>query len=245
MSLAIKLSSLIEEWLAAGRQRNLQMLANKSGVSYSTVRRIAQGEVDPGLSNTISIVSAILPKDKALALVNEHFPETAGLLSREAAHKVETLDEISDIDDFNRDDFLVLSLAATSAGVTQSKVQTKLGERGLQSLDKLLAAGVLQKEGSSFKAIKDRFNILGLNLLLSEMHWIIDAFDKKLIDRFGSFVSLNTQGLNVQGIKDAHKVLCEAEKALTTITNDPARQGGNVMAFGIVSTYLDAEKGEI
>jgi transcriptional regulator with XRE-family HTH domain len=62
MGLSAELAGLLSDWLAAGRNRNLQSLATKSGVSYSTVRRIAQGEVEPGLSNTIAIASIVYPR---------------------------------------------------------------------------------------------------------------------------------------------------------------------------------------
>jgi len=247
VSLKDDITSAIEVWLQSRRGATLLMLSKLSGVSYTTLQRVAQGEVEPSLKVVMLLLPVIMPKekegDRASKLLLEHFPETGYWIKAADDAGIEPLPEVGLLENFSREDFIVLSMGATSLGTTKERILAKLGEKAQESLDKLLAAGVLLEDNGRVVASKKKFRVLGHEKVLREIGWLAEMFDFKLLDKWGSMYSIKTEGLSDEALKKGQRIMIDASDKLTELFSDPSNHGENVMGYALFSTFIDASKG--
>lgn len=238
-----ELGTLIEEWLASRRHSSLHLLSKLTGVSYSTVVRMAQREVEPTLKNAMLILPVLLPAQKygrqAADLLLKYFPETGHFLASDDAKNIQPLEELADIENFSKEDFVVLSLAATTQGVSLKRVTEKLGERGAQSLTKLLNVGALQLHGDRYTTSLERFKVLGHEKTMQQITYLCESFDFDKLDVWGSMYRLKTEGLSDAAVLKIHHILDQASEDIDAILLDKNNHGPNVMGYAMVSTFLD------
>jgi transcriptional regulator with XRE-family HTH domain len=249
MSLKDELAQAIDEWIQNRRRGSVSLLAKLSGVSYNTVLRIAQKEVEPSFKAVALMLRVLMPKekygDKGANFLVKHFPETGYFLEKDGQIDVEELDEIVRLDSFNREEFIALSIVATSDGASKDRIVAKLGEKGHASLEKLENAGIIFEYDGRYFASKKRFKIPGTQRILTEIRWLTELYDEGLDDCYGSYFRLKTEGLSDEGVMLAHKILDEASDKLSELIHNPTYHGPNVMGYGLVSTYVDAPKGGV
>ena len=77
LPLAEALKLEIDKYLSERPNRSIASLARKSGLAYSTVRRMAQGEAQPELSTVITILGATLGRDGFITFLKSYFPKEA------------------------------------------------------------------------------------------------------------------------------------------------------------------------
>ena len=64
----------VNDYLAQSSVRSVAFLARKSGVSYSTVRRIVQGKGEADLSSLIPLLKVVLNPEECLAFIQRFYP---------------------------------------------------------------------------------------------------------------------------------------------------------------------------
>lgn len=245
MSLTDELADLIEGWLANRRGASIGLLAGMASVHYNTIHRILSRDVeDPKLESVVGLIQILLPEEihgsKAAEFVVRHFPKTGGLIKVQNSHGIKTMSEFNTLKDFNRNDFIIISMASTAEGLSRDKAIEKLGRTAaLDSLAKLEEAGIIIFDNAVHRVAKERFKILARDKVLQEIGWLTEIFDGKLVDDFGSLYRLITEGLSSEAILRIHRILVAAADEIDSIIDDPKNHGPHVMGYGIVSTFID------
>lgn len=241
-------AKLIEEWLEWRNGASLKLLANATGLHYNTIRSYAQGEAEtaPSLETCMALLRIMLPKDRfgdrAQKWMLKHWPDMREFMfmNSQDSNGVEPLTEIALLETFTKPDFILISLAGTHEGTSKEKAIDRLGrETAMDSISKLLNAGVLKKYGDRYIVCKERFQILGSVRVLQQIAWLAEIFDHKLLDFRGSLYRLITAGLSWEAIEKIHKVVFDSTTVVEGIVNDPANRGPHIMGYGIISTFID------
>jgi hypothetical protein len=244
MGLTDEIADLIQKWMASRKGATLSMLAKLSGVHYNTVQRLAQREViEPTLDSMLALVPVLLPREKygneGTAFLLRHFPKTGYFAQSLAENGIEPLIEIGALENFNRNDFLILALAATKSGLRKELAIEKIGrDPALDSIAKLHTAGVLVQDGDVYRSSKETFQILGSERVIKEIIWLCESFNFKMIDRHGSLYRFITQGLTEDAVLRIHRILFQASAEIEKIVCDPQNHGDQVLGYGIVSTFI-------
>jgi len=249
MTLQDELSTILEQWLTSRKNASLNLLSKLSGVSYTTVLRVAQKEVEPSFKVVALLLPVLLPKekfgDKASKFIVKHFPEAGYFVKTNDDAEYEPLEELGKLESFLRNDFVALSLSATSQGLTHDRAKEKLGDKADATIQKLLSAGVIFEDDGVYRASKRRFKLTSTDKVLTEISWLTELYDYELHEAWGSFYRLRSEGLSEVGVKKIHQILREADDKMVEVLDNPEHHGANVMGYGIVSTYLDAPTGGV
>lgn len=119
-----ELQKIVRRYLDEGRGRTAQSIALKSGVSVSTVRRIAQGEVrESSLANVFAILKVVASQHERFAFLTKHFPDAGEYLEAVAvkAGITEDVDDSLERALYDAERFTIISLASTPAWLHQGK----------------------------------------------------------------------------------------------------------------------------
>lgn len=76
------LTAAIHSWLQAGRNRSLSALARRTGIAYSTIRRVAQNESAPHPYTALSIADVVMPTSQRIEFLKKHFPTIGNLFDK-------------------------------------------------------------------------------------------------------------------------------------------------------------------
>ncbi|HYX39277.1 MAG TPA: helix-turn-helix transcriptional regulator [Oligoflexus sp.] len=144
---AQSLAAAISRWLDGRHTRSLQMLARLSSVSYSTVRRVAQGEVDPSQEVAIAIASIIMPEAELRDFVGSRWPALKRFVVNVSYRTTE-----DDLARFlhSEEHLKVLVLASYVHGVDEKDVVEAFGQGLLPYFEDVVASGVLTRKGDKW-----------------------------------------------------------------------------------------------
>ena len=144
------LAKKIEEWIAVSPKRNLSSLQRKSGVSYSTLRRVAQRESLPSDSSTLSILYVVASRDEILSYLKDKNPGFYKFYLDTILDQKRTKTEEEISARFScKNSFICLVLAYT-IGATREHVEKLLGSVGTNTLYQLADEGYLKEIGGVF-----------------------------------------------------------------------------------------------
>ncbi|RYZ63400.1 MAG: XRE family transcriptional regulator, partial [Proteobacteria bacterium] len=78
----------INTWIDGNRSRSLSGLARRTGVAYSTIRRIAQNESVPHPYTALSISEVVMSTGQRLEFLKTHFPTIGNLMDECYGNKI-------------------------------------------------------------------------------------------------------------------------------------------------------------
>jgi len=193
----------IDAYLSARPNRSIASLARKSGLGYSTIRRLAQGEATPELSTVVTVIGAIQSRDGFVSFLKEHFPKEGSVFEQ---HFV-TTSQFSEegLDYFLRDEIssYIIHLAATHAGTSVADISRILGERGLAKLDDLIDSGFVEKnrEGQ-IRFYKESFAFTNFETFLQNIKLHAGYFNLKNLGSDAALIALQTESVDAEGLKE-------------------------------------------
>ncbi|RYE58292.1 MAG: hypothetical protein EOP48_03850 [Sphingobacteriales bacterium] len=243
MGLIEELSLFIERWQSDRRNHTLPMLARLSGVSYPTVRRIAQRETVPELGSVINILSIVASVEETKTFLQKHNAVLAKVLDS-SLYSGEPLKGLAEIDNFTLQDFLVIALAATQDGTDQKEILFRAGKLGADSIEKLMSAGVIERSGDRIVTIAQNVRTIGDERVLKSIALLCEAFDYKQINSRGSLFRFKSEGLSKEAVLQIYKILYEASNQIQQIMDDEKNRGEYVLGVGMVSTFIKFPEGE-
>jgi hypothetical protein len=141
------LATAISRWLDARPTRSLQMLARLSSVSYSTVRRVAQGEVDSSQEVAVAIASIVMPDPELRDFVGSRWPALKKFVLNVSYRTPE-----DDLARFmhSEEHLRVLVLASHVHGIDEKDVIETFGQGSVPYFEDIITAGVLSKKGTKW-----------------------------------------------------------------------------------------------
>lgn len=209
----------------------------RSGVSYTTVRRAAQGEQSLSLQMTIMIGDLIFDRTKLKEIISTHFPE----FSKVAFNNYWQQPENEAYYDFvtSKEHFPILMLASNEGGTTREEILLTFGIKAELPTDQLLESGLLKEINGRINLCQNSVGVTSKKIARSNIEIMLDLCNpqnESINDASQAFTY--TQGLNVEGVRAACAILREADEKLYKLLSD-SKYHGNVLWFsGILSNVL-------
>jgi hypothetical protein len=241
----MELSSYIREktqaWLSAKPGiRSYQMLADRSKLGYSTVRRLTTAEEPTpySLQALLQLASVILTPEETREVVKKHFPDSLHILQRPFTFATEAnLDPI-----INKESMLAVALACPDDGIEFEKLVEVLGSRWSDTVNALLESEILRYSEGRIKLSSDYVFDPDPKRNQNWIRQIVALYDYHRTNEKGNFTAFRIHGFNDDGIDRIQRMLQKMERELEEITGDAALRGPislGVLGMSVLMTPRD------
>jgi len=217
-------------------------IETKTGVPYSTLRRIVQLQGSPQPEAVIKIFMALGLDKELVDYMDEFHPEIASVMAIKNSHNREyQYVEENDRQYFSDESYyLILSLAYTTAGTTEREIQTQLGEIGLSKLGMLLNKGLIIKLESGRLVGKITDFKLPFADVKKRIEYALKHYRLEEAGGINNWLSYQTESLNEEGLK-ALKSLHQSQfnERKEKIFSNPMYLGNiKVYSTSVSSTFI-------
>ena len=234
------LQSRIERYLSESKHRSLHTLAARAQVSYSTVRRIAQGEVKTvDLSNALAILQATGDWPSTLGFLKEHFPDAGKYLEAVTMkrHLSENIDPNLEASLLEFSKFVIISLAATPFGATRQRIIDVVGKKAGPLLDEMLVGDLLKEEGGKVFTTQENFGTTDLAVQTAQVQHCLAFVSRDHQGKRRQQSGVFTEGVSREGQEKIHAIF---EKALLEMHEVSAKDKGDIPIYygALMGTFL-------
>lgn len=237
-----ELQRRIEQYLAGGRSRTLHSLAGRSGVSYSTLRRIAQSECKAvELPSAIGILQATATWADTLDFLERHFPGTGKHLQKLTGPATDNASDELERALLGFEKFVAISMAATPMGTTEKDVVDAVGIHAAAQIEELLGAGVLVLRNGRLFTAQANFASLDVDRTAAQVGHCLRLLRAEHMGQQMQIAALHSNGVSREGQKEIHETLATA---LARVDDIAARNPGALPVFyGLVMGTFAAGRG--
>lgn len=232
---AIEIQNYINKYLKKSKKNNLKSLSKSSGITYPTLRRLANGEGSPSYRTAICILMVITNNDSQAVCnyLDQYFPNEAKLFKTILQKTEFAEDELQDTleDEF---DYFVLAYIGTKVS-TKNSIARILGNPGLKSLDKFINQNLVFEENGKLRLKTDNYMLTNNNILNTiKSHALF--FNQDMIGSEGACLYNLTEGVSIEGIR---KIKAELNLFLTKACEIMDNYNGNIPIFlnGMMNAY--------
>lgn len=232
-ALLADLVDAINAWMEGGRGRSLSGLARRTGVAYSTIRRIAQNESVPHPYTALAISEVVMATHPRLDFLKKHFPTIGNLMEEcyptklESEPNGEAIQKYLRMEPHNR----IFNIAATVRGTNRRAIQSLCGQVGVDALDEMLDEGILvELSEGTIKYTNDSWTHSNIDEALSQIRHSTEHFDKNLIGTVGASLMHSTGSIKREKVPEVKELVLKFIKDLSALKNDEA-SGGDVHFF--------------
>lgn len=228
------IKTVIDDYISGHRTRSLATLARQSGVSYSTLRRMAQKEGTPTAEPVLKIIDVALDGKSRGDFLARFFPEisrSVGLLGVEGATNGESNSLLKPY--YSREPHgLILLLAQNQCGTNIETVSRLCGEPGLQAVSELINEGLIAvEEGTDNLSLLSGSSIhLDASMILNCMRTAISRFDHSLLGTEAARIGHISGGISLEGLSQIRQVVTDALAEIVAIKEN-TRFYGNIPFF--------------
>ncbi len=226
-ALLADLVDAINAWTEGSRNRSLSGLARRTGVAYSTIRRIAQNESVPHPYTALAISEVVMSLQQRIEFLKKHFP-TIGNLMEEAYPKLsvqpneESFQRFLRMEPHNR----IFSIAATAKGTNRRQIASLCGQVGIDSVNEMLDEGLLvELNDGTIKYSNDNWTYANVDEALSQVRLSTQHFDKTLVGTDGASLMHSTGSIKPELIPEVKKLVLKFIKDLNTLKNAEESEG--------------------
>ena len=244
MSLVDDIEEVIEKYLQKSKYYSLHTLAQKSGIGYTTIRRLAQKEAGrPNADTVINLIDAALGPAERIAFLKKHFPKISNLL--EDVYKNQNHNSYNEAErHFLRKSLhsFIFNLAATARGTTVDTIKRIKGEHGLAALDEMLMHEVLHKD--RFNKVRYRsegWNTANADIILDQIRFATDYFDKSLLGTDAARMAHITASVSGDAMKKVHKLCTKFFYDLLEIQKNPENLGDIPIFIDMMMNVMDSK----
>jgi DNA-binding phage protein len=230
-----ELSAYIAEWLEGGKHRSLHLLAKSSGVSYTTVRRIAQGEGKPTFDNVMSLLKIIRDQDQMVAFLRKHYPENKTYIDLVARTRVTPSYEQALLD---YEKFVIISLAASAEGVSADEVVSLLGKPAEAKLRELEEDELVEVVNGRHRSKEQNFASVDLENMKVQIGHCARMIRKEHRGQQKQFISITSEMVTEAGQRKIYDIIARAVSEVDAVI---AQEKGSVPVF--VGTLMGMFKG--
>lgn len=240
MAVGPTLVTAIEKWMDGKRSRTLGMLARLSNVSYSTVRRAAQGEGEPSQQVALDLASVVMAENEFREFVGSHWPALRRfVVDVNYKRGEESLHAFLN----SEGHFKVIVLASGHDGTTEEEVKAKFGESHLSYLEDLIDSGFLTSKASGSWAFDREIGDVSMGLArkcLASLAGIADPKNDKIDGASTAWVGW--ESLSADAAVRCNNVLAKAIEELFSIFNDKANRGDVLVYAGALLNVLKGQE---
>jgi hypothetical protein len=242
-TLLAELQTALASYLDNHKNLSIQSISNKTGVSYSTIRRILQNEANDVRDETIlSLILVVMPQAQRLQFLQTHYPALGALLKEAQSQAVEepALDHFKlRMYRFKDPHNYILKMALTAHGTTRKDIFRILGERGVSALDEMLEDKFLFEDRNNKVSHPSRGSfIMNSDDILHQIKKDADYYDKSLVgSQFARLAHLSAS-LSLSAYKELIELVSEFAKKSDRLKEASQNQGAIPVFIDImVNTY--------
>ncbi|WP_141736130.1 hypothetical protein [Oligoflexus tunisiensis] len=235
------LAQSIREWLEAKPNRSLRMLARLTSISYSSVRRAAEGTVEQTQEIVLPIASFVMSPGRLSEFIRAYFPK----LEKAVLDVYYPANDSDDIIDFilSEEHSAIIMLSSSRQGTTREEVVTLFGDVSAEYFDDIEASGVLTEIDGRLYLEKD---IGGISLHQGRrlLTLIVRSCSRKGDSiPFASYANAGWESLTPEATKDVYRIMERTGKEVHAIASNPENRGDVLVAFGMLHNVIKgAEK---
>lgn len=233
------LSSYIDAYLSGSKTRSLMGLATKSGVAYTTIRRMLQCEQNPSLSTALSVMQVVATDEQIVEFAKKHWPDKASIIEKHAQLSKDVDKEALFAAISDPDSFQLLCLSSMDEGVSASDAFRIVGARAERKLEKLLSIGIIEEKRGHFYSKE---------FLLSDLRPIANAIHNsaELLVRGYEYqaeaATWQVDGLNEEGIRAVKTLVKEFAEKLQDIRRAPDCKGSSSTVVAAFALRMDLKQ---
>ena len=233
MAIAITLKSYLE----GHKNRSLKGLSMRTGVAYATLRRIYQQDATPTMENILPIIQFVCSKEEGIQFLKTHFSNFGTWLDDYFNEDQEFVTH-----DLNRliqdkENFIIISLAATEKGTTRETVRELLGSFGEKKITNLVEHGVLTEVKGVVKTSQDEFGSVDPDSVLAQIRNSTEIFNKRRLGTSTAMAGLQTDGVSEEGLKRIFEVMVKAELEISKLRKE--HKGDHTMFSGLILNVIE------
>jgi transcriptional regulator with XRE-family HTH domain len=228
-----ELREKIEGYLQGGKHRTLTELAGKSGVSYSTLRRIAQGECKSvELSSAVGLLRVVASWEETLHFLDKYFPESGKhFRATTAPYTSDFATEELERSLLSFEKFVAISMASTPRGTTEAEVVAAVGHHAKARLEELLDRGVLEVRNGRLFTREKGFASIDLEKVVVQLSHCLRLIRPENTGKRKQIAALHSNGVSRAGQLAVHELFASTlAKADEIVTANP---GGTPIFFGV------------
>lgn len=236
MAMTDSLRESIDRWLSAREKRSLSMLARLSKVSYSTVRRIVQGEkYEPSSNTAMKLAGVVMSKPELVAFATEYFPNMVADRT-DVSHSSE--DELMELlEDSNY--IPVLLLSSHKDGTNEEEVRYFFGNEFTHKFNEMVNAGHLKRvRGDNWRLEKDigSVDLSTARQWLSAMANICPSHNDNI--KKASIAHVGWETVNFETALAIYHAAMDFVRTSIKLTTDEKNKGDILVMFGTLFNVL-------
>lgn len=230
------LAQSIREWLDTKPNRSLRMLARLTSISYSSVRRAAEGGAEQTQEIVLPIASFVMSPGRLNEFIRSHFPR----LEKAILDVYYPANESDDIIDFilSEEHSAIIMLASSSQGTSREEVISLFGDISGDHFDDIKAAGVLTEKDERLYLERD---IGGISI--HQGRKLLALIAKSCTRKgdstpFASYANAGWESLTPEAAKDIYRIMERTGKEVHEIASKPENRGEVLVAFGMLHNVI-------
>lgn len=205
-------------------QASLQVIADKTGTSYSTIRNILYKETPISFKMAKNILIKLSPEMTTQELIQLLGDSDAEKLRNFYSHNLDTqlIDDKYEIYFKQESYFEILIRAFSDRGISESDVKETFGQNGLSKLSELLQVGLLIKKDERIfgNAQKD----INLSLETTKVMAELALKRHRSHNPHDSWLTFHSQSYNQETYNQIKEILRESFKKISALPVDPSGQ---------------------
>ncbi|RYZ90788.1 MAG: hypothetical protein EOP04_02795 [Proteobacteria bacterium] len=137
------LDHVISRWLDFGKNRSMSVLARRSGVAYSTIRRLAQSGSVPSANSVLAIIRIVLERKERISFILKHYPVMGELIDDQTLTLFnKKLNDFLRIEPHNK----IFNIIAAGRSMSRSEVMTLFGLQGVGCCEEMIRENILTED---------------------------------------------------------------------------------------------------
>ena len=240
-ALSLDLQQAVEAYMSRSSVRSVAFVARKSGLPYSTVRRVVQGEGTPTFSTVIAILSVIMDCDGLLEFIQKYFPECYEILSLTFAHGDRPVVYDAKLKQYLHDPLChhILHLCSCNTGTTVSKVEQMFGELGVRKLQAMIDDGYITLDGQELRVGSQGLHPQSPESLLNHIDVLTQIFDARNLGTEAALLAIVSESVSLKGLAQIKEAGLNYSKKVDHVRTT---HGGSIPFFiGLIQTMVDSK----
>ena len=197
------LTACIDYYLSSHKKQSLYSLEKKTGIHYSSLRRIVNNSSKPTVETAIKLLNSLGEDENLKKYLDTFHPEVAGLMGEQFSHNSEYEYISKKAKDYftNPSYYLILNLASTTSGTTAKEITYHIGDIGLERLSHLIEEGLIIEgtKGRYFGATSSYK--LPFSDTKKRVKLALDYYRLEEAGSTNNWLSFQTESLNEDGLK--------------------------------------------
>ncbi len=247
MTLRDQLKDIVDTYFTRYPHMSINGLSLKSGVPATTLRRIVNASIkgEPAPHTVLNLVSAVTNEKRLSVLIGMYDGPLGNTLNEVFSPYIEMglkHEYSNDLNEELRDSikYFIYKVSANHNGTTVFWVGENFGKLGLEKLDELEKANLVQREGDSLFAAQKDFS-LDLEVAAKHLPELVKFYKPRNLGLGKNLFYTMSESLSDEGVQLVKEIEKEAIEKIVSVMNDIKFRGENPYFSLMVSDTVGFE----